>query len=190
MAKREDYRSRAAYKLLQLNKKFSLLKEGDVVVDLGAAPGGWLQISKQVVGEGGFVLGVDIQPIAAIDGIATMNRDITKTETAVEILKTLPRKADVVLSDCSPKVSGIWDVDHARQIHLAEASLKIASKILRIGGILVAKVFQGRLLKEFLSKVEDSFRSMYVTKPEASRKRSAEIYVIARDFRGIFTKDS
>ncbi|MFX0067639.1 MAG: RlmE family RNA methyltransferase [Promethearchaeota archaeon] len=189
MAKREDYRSRAAYKLLQLNKRFSLLKEGDVVVDLGAAPGGWLQVSKQTVGEGGFVLGVDIQPIAAINGIVTMKRDITKTTTAEEISRTLPRKADLVLSDCSPKVSGIWDVDHARQIYLAEASLKIACRILRIGGSLVAKIFQGRLLKELLSRIKEMFRNVHVTKPEASRKRSAEIYIIARDFQGISTED-
>lgn len=168
-----------------MNKRFSLLKEGSVVVDLGAAPGGWLQVSKQAVGEEGFVLGVDIQPIPAINGIVTINRDITKAATAEEISKTLPRKADLVLSDCSPKVSGIWNVDHARQIYLVEASLRIACRILRMGGSLVCKVFQGRLFKELLSKVESMFRNVYVTKPEASRKRSAEMYIIARDFQDI-----
>ncbi len=164
------------------------MKEGDVVVDLGAAPGGWLQVSKKVIGEEGFILGVDILPIPAIDGIVTIERDITSTATADEISKILPRRADLILTDCSPKVSGIWDVDHARQVHLVEASLRIAGRVLRIGGHLIAKAFQGRLFKELFSKVENMFRNVYIAKPEASRKRSAEVYIVAKDFQGKYVE--
>lgn len=157
---------------------------------MGAAPGGWLQVSKQVVGVRGFVLGVDVQPIAAINGIVTIEKDITKIETAEDVLKNLPKKADLVLSDCSPKVSGTWDVDHARQIYLVESSLRIASRVLRIGGSLIAKAFQGRLFNELLSKVRKMFRNVYIAKPQASRKRSAEIYIVAKNFQGTFTEHS
>jgi len=182
-AKIEGYRSRAAYKLKEINEKFKILKKGDVVVDLGAAPGGWIQVSREIVGEGGLVVGVDLNPIAKFpwSNVKTIQADITNPETVEKIKAMLPKGyADVVLSDVSPKISGAWDTDHARQIFLAGNALKIAVEILREGGICVLKVFQGCLLKEFLNEVKKYFEEVRMFKPKASRKGSAEIYVIAR----------
>lgn len=188
MAKREGYRSRAAFKLRQLNQRYDLLRRGNVVVDLGAAPGGWLQAAREVVGEEGFVLGVDLQPIAKLpyENVATLVADITKPETRELIKAKLPRPANVVISDASPSISGVWGVDHLRSIELARAALGIA-EVLAPGGKLLVKVFQGELLDEFLSEVRQGFEFVKVSKPMASRKGSAEVYIIAKGFKAIQT---
>lgn len=182
-AKEEGFRSRAAYKLLQISKKHNLIKESDMVVDLGAFPGGWIQGARMLVGEEGYVLGIDLKPIKPFpwSNVKTLVGDITTLE-GEEILKQLPRRADVVLSDVSPNISGIWEVDHARQIDLARTSLKIATTLLQKGGNLLVKAFQGDLFKDFLEEVKARFRYVKVVKPGASRKRSAEIYVVALGF--------
>jgi len=184
MAKRVGYRSRAAFKLKQLDRRYGLLRRGGVVVDLGAAPGGWLQVSRERVGDGGFVLGVDLLPIAKLpyDNITTLVSDITDEATPELIRKKLPRAADVVLSDASPKISGVWDVDHARSIELARAALAIAGAVLAPGGRLLVKVFQGDMFDDFVSEVQKKFSFVKVSKPAASRKGSAEAYVIAKGF--------
>lgn len=184
-AKVEGYRSRAAYKLAQIDSKFKLIHKGDTIVDLCAAPGGWSQYASKKVGEKGRVIAVDQVNIKPIENVANICGDITAFE---EILKTIEevlkdKKADVVLSDCSPSVSGNWSLDHARQIFLAEASLKIATKILKPGGNFVVKVFQGDLLEEFITKIKRRFKFVKRLKPKASRKKSAEIYIITKDFR-------
>jgi len=185
MAKQLKLRSRAAFKLQQLDRRYGLLRRGGVVVDLGAAPGGWLQVARERVGDGGFVLGVDIQPIAKLpyDNITTLVSDITDEATPEMIRKKLPRVADIVLSDASPKISGVWDVDHARSIELARAALAIAGAVLAPGGRLLVKVFQGELFDDFVSDVKMKFSFVKVSKPAASRKGSAEAYVIAKDFK-------
>jgi 23S rRNA (uridine2552-2'-O)-methyltransferase len=179
-AKEEKYRSRAAYKLFQVVEKYRFMKDGDVVVDLGAAPGGWIQAARKTVGSRGFVLGVDIKPIAAFSehNVRTMLGDIGDPETPRQILELLPRKADVVISDASPSISGIWEVDHARQIDLAEQALNIAFETLRPSGNFFAKVFQGDLLDDFTRKMQKHFQTVKVVKPEASRKKSSELFIL------------
>lgn len=185
-AKEENYRSRAAYKLKQALKKCSFIKPGDVIVDLGAAPGGWLQVAREVIGEKGFVLGVDIREIDPLgyENIYTLVGDIMEPSTLARIRAILPGPADVILSDVSPSISGIWDLDHTRQIDLAERSLQIAVSILRKGGNIFIKVFQGELFDQFLKKVEAHFNQVRIIKPEASRKESSEVYILGLDFKG------
>ncbi len=186
MAKRAGYRSRAAFKLKQLDERYKLLKRGDVVVDLGAAPGGWLQVARERVGKEGFVLGVDLQPIKEIsyENVTTLVADITNSKTWERIMKKLPKPASVVISDASPKISGIWDIDHAKSIELARATLNLSGKILRPMGRMLIKVFQGGLFDDLVADVRKEFDFVKVSKPEASRKRSAEAYIIAKRFRG------
>ena len=186
MAKREDLRSRASFKLLEINRKFGLIKKGDVIVDLGAAPGGWLQIARRIVGESGFVLGVDIKEIEPLgfSNVVTIVGDITEPDIIVRIRALLPRPADAVISDVSPNISGVWEVDHARQIELAERSLRIAVEVLRKEGNFLVKIFQGDLQSYFLRRVRRFFRYVRTFKPKASRKESAEIYVLGIGYGG------
>jgi 23S rRNA (uridine2552-2'-O)-methyltransferase len=179
-AKEEQYRSRAAYKLLQAARKYGFINSGDVVIDLGAAPGGWLQVSAKIVGNEGFVLGVDIKPISPIEfpNVRTIVGDITEPETIERIKELLPRQADVVVSDVSPNISGIWEFDHARQVDLARKSMQIATLLLKPRGNFFVKVFQGDMLNEFIGEVKKNFRFVKFVKPKASRAESAEIYVL------------
>jgi len=186
-AKEEKYRSRAAYKLLQAVKKYKFISKGDVVVDLGAAPGGCIQAASRIIGKNGFVLGVDLKPIKPFlqDNIQTVIGDINEEETLQQILSILPEKADVVISDVSPNISGIWEVDHARQIDLAEQSMKIALKVLKPSGNFFVKVFQGDMFDDFVKKVKEHFRVVKIVKPKASRAKSSEMFVL-----GLFLKPS
>ena len=179
-AKEENYRSRAAYKLDQANEKFLFIAPGDVILDLGAAPGGWLRVIKKIVGSKGLVLGVDLTEIKPFEfaNIVTIVGDISTSETRDRVVAILPRKADVVTSDMSPNVSGIWEVDHARQIDLAEKSLQIAISVLKENGNFFVKVFQGELFNRFLNTMRKCFSEVKVIKPKASRKESAEIYIL------------
>lgn len=179
-AKEEKYRSRAAYKLFQAIEKYHFMESGDVVVDLGAAPGGWVQASRKIVGRKGFVLGVDLKPMEPFlqSYVRTIIGDITDKETLQQILEFLPRKANVVLSDASPNISGIWEIDHARQIDLAQQALAIAGEILEPTGSFFVKVFQGDLLDDFIKKVKAHFEIVRVIKPKASRAKSSEMFLL------------
>lgn len=183
-AKKEGYRSRAAYKLKQLDDKFEILEPGEVVVDLGAAPGGWMQAAREKVGDEGYVIGVDLEPIEELgyENVKTLQADITDPDIGKTILKDLPRPADVIISDASPDISGIWDVDHARSIGLARAALNLSGDVLVPGGNLLIKVFQGEMFNEFVMEVKNSFKFHKASKPDASRKESSEIYVIGKSF--------
>lgn len=185
-AKEEKYRSRAVYKLLEVIKKYSFIRPGDIIVDLGAAPGGWLQATRQIVGEKGFVLGVDLREIKPLnyDNVHLILGDIRNSEIIKRIKTILPRSADAVISDVSPNISGIWELDHARQIELAESSLKIALSVLRRGGSFFVKVFQGEFFNQFLSEVKNHFMRVEIVKPKASRKESAEIYLLGMNYKG------
>ena len=179
-AKEEKFRSRAAYKLLQAVKKYRFIKSGDIVVDLGAAPGGWIQAARKIVGETGFILGVDLKPIEPFDedNILTIVADITDPKTVEQIKTLLPKPADAVISDVSPKISGIWEVDHARQIDLAICSMKISKQILKPKGNFFVKVFEGDMFQDFVDKMKNSFSTVRIVKPKASRAKSSEIYVL------------
>jgi len=179
-AKEEKFRSRAAYKLLQAVKKYRFIKSGDIVVDLGAAPGGWIQAARKIVGETGFILGVDLKPIEPFDedNILTIVADITDPKTVEQIKTLLPKPADAVISDVSPKISGIWEVDHARQIDLAICSMKISKHILKPKGNFFVKVFEGDMFQNFVDKMKNSFSTVRIVKPKASRAKSSEIYVL------------
>lgn len=179
-AKEEQYRSRAAYKLLQAVKKYAFIKSGDVVVDLGAAPGGWTQAARELAGNDGFVLGIDINRIKpmSLSNIQTIIGDISDPQIVKQIMKLLPRPADAVISDVSPNISGIWELDHARQIDLARKSLQIATSILKPKGSFFVKVFQGDMLNDFAKEVKQNFGSVRIVKPPASRKKSSELYIL------------
>jgi len=184
-AKEEKFRSRAAYKLLQAVEKHKFIKPSYVVVDLGATPGGWTQASRRIVGSSGFVLGVDLKPMAPIDlpNVRTVVGDVTDSQITQNIKEFLPRSADVVISDVSPNISGIWELDHARQIDLARQSLRIAAAVLRQGGNFFVKVFQGDTLNDFVKEVKQQFSFVKLIKPKASRAKSSELYILGMDFR-------
>ena len=184
-AKEEKFRSRAAYKLLQAVEKHQFIKPGDVVVDLGAAPGGWTQASLRIVGSKGFVLGVDLKGMEPIDqpNVCTVIGDVTDSQTTQNIKEFLPRSADAVISDVSPNVSGIWELDHARQIDLARRSLEVATSVLEPNGSFFVKVFQGDMLNDFVKEVKQHFGFVKLVKPKASRAKSAELYVLGMNFR-------
>jgi 23S rRNA (uridine2552-2'-O)-methyltransferase len=184
-AKAENYRSRATYKLSQTANKYHFIRRGNVVVDLGAAPGGWIQAARKIVGKTGFVLGVDLKPISPFpqEYVRTIVGNFTEPETLQQIMDFLPRKADIVLSDASPNISGIWEVDNARQIDLAAQALRIALCILRPSGNFFAKVFEGNMLPGFVKTVKKHFEVVKVIKPKASRAKSSEMYLLAMNLK-------
>lgn len=180
-AKEEGYRSRAAYKLQQINQKHHIIKPGASVVDLGAAPGGWLQMAKEL--SGGRVIGVDLQRISPIEGVETLKGDITSTRTVERIGELLGKHgADAVICDAAPNLSGNWNLDHARSIDLGRSALDLAKQLLMPGGNFVVKVFQGDLFRDFLGEVKEHFVFVRSYTPGASRKQSAEIYIIGKKF--------
>lgn len=180
-AKEENYRSRATYKLVQANQKYQFIRRNDIVVDLGAAPGGWIQAARKMTGKHGFVLGVDLKPIEPFtqEYIRTIVGDMTDPDIVQQILSFLPRKANVVISDAAPNITGVWEVDHARQIDLATKALGIAQCILQPSGNFFVKVFEGDLLNSFVQSVKASFETVKNVKPQASRAKSSEMYILA-----------
>jgi len=181
MAKKEKYRSRASYKLMQLNKRFKAIKPGDYVLDLGAAPGGWSQVALDLVGDEGLVLAVDLQRIKPFENenFIQITGDFTEKETIEKIKNTLKIDADVILSDASPKLSGIRDIDHLKSIDLAQNTLKIGEILLKPGGNMIMKVFQGEEFQNLLKQINSKFKIVKTTKPPSSKKGSMEMYVIA-----------
>jgi 23S rRNA (uridine2552-2'-O)-methyltransferase len=180
-AKREGYRSRAAYKLLQIDKKFKLFRPGQSVLDLGAAPGGWTQVVVEQVGQDGKVVAVDLDPCKPLDGALFIKGDMTDEATVEKIIEELGQ-ANVIISDMSPNISGQYSVDQARSVYLAEQSLIIAEKILKAGGHFVVKIFQGEDFPEFLQKLKDRFQFVKVFSPPASRSQSSEVYVVCKRY--------
>ena len=184
MAKKEGYRSRAAYKLMQLNKKFQLIKKNDYVLDIGCAPGGWMQVAREIVGENGYVLGLDVQKIGGFqeENVEFFQKDITDPDV-VTMVREKVETFDVVISDASPNITGIWDVDHFRSVELSEKVLDFGVEVLRTHGNFLVKVFQGESMKTFFEKVKQHFSYTKVTTPKASRKSSAEVYVVGKNFK-------
>lgn len=185
MAKRRGYRSRAAFKLIQLDERFGFLGGAKRVLDLGSAPGGWLQVASERVGGDGLIVGVDQRPIPPLplENVKTIVGDVRDDEI-IELLCSIFREGiDVLLSDLSPEVSGVWEVDQSKQIELAKAALRVARRLLRADGWAVIKVFQGADFEDFIKEMKNSFNYVRVVKPQASRKRSAEAYIVARGLR-------
>jgi 23S rRNA (uridine2552-2'-O)-methyltransferase len=184
-AKEEAYRSRAAYKLKQINEKFRLIRKGDRVLDLGAAPGGWLQVAREIVGEGGIVVGVDREEIPPLKeaNVSLLQRDLRDPEL-LEAIREITPYVDVLLSDASPDISGVWGIDHLLSVELCRTALGMARGLLRPGGNLLMKVFQGEETEALFREVKRSFTYTKRTKPRASRGQSAETYLIGKGFRG------
>lgn len=184
-AKAEGYRSRAAYKLIELDEKFDLLKKGARVVDLGCAPGGWLQVAGKKAGADAFIIGIDYLEMPPVPGVRFLQLDFLD-ETAPDKLKAaLGGPADVVLSDMAAPTTGHRETDHLRIIGLAEAALDFAEDVLAPGGSFVCKVFQGGAEGELLARLKQNFETVKHAKPKASRQDSAEMYVVATGFRGV-----
>ncbi len=178
LAKEEGFRARSAYKLLQINEKFHIIKRDDSVVDLGAAPGGWLQVAEKL--SGGKIVGVDLEGISFIPGVTTFRADITAESTVDLVKEALGGEADVVICDAAPNLSGAWDRDHAVSVDLARSALKMAKKLLKPRGNFVVKVFQGDMFIDYLNEVRKEFATVHAHSPVASRKESAETYVVAK----------
>jgi 23S rRNA (uridine2552-2'-O)-methyltransferase len=188
-AKRVGYRARSAFKLQQIQDRFHLIPKDGIVVDLGAAPGGWSQVAKELVGTDGVVIGIDLSTIKPFEGILFLQGDVTKTETLEQIKYLMNgRNADVVLSDMSPDISGNYSVDHARSAWLCDCALHVVNDILRADGHFICKIFEGEDTKAFLEKVKHQFLVVKTFSPEASRKSSSEVYIVAKSFKNLNKK--
>ena len=182
-AKQQGYRSRASYKLKQIDEDAELFERGDTVVDLGAAPGGWLQVAAEAVGETGTVVGVDLQRIDEFDDhdVETIRGDMTEERTQHYLREAVgERGADVVVSDMAPNMTGEYSLDHARSVHLARQAFAVAEELLAPGGDFVVKVFQGRDLDAFREEVGEEFEYVRTMSPPASRDASSEVYLVAK----------
>jgi len=183
-AKDKGYRARSSFKLKQIQKKFSIMKRGDLVVDLGAAPGGWSQVASEFVGSNGTVVAVDRLPIREFqnENIIRLQLDMQSPKLLNFLSNDIKREVDVVLSDLAGNVSGNWDLDSDRQLYLASLALSTAKKFLKKEGNFVTKVFRGANLKEFEDEIKDEFEFIKHWRPPATRKTSAEEYIICKSF--------
>jgi 23S rRNA (uridine2552-2'-O)-methyltransferase len=184
LAKKEGWRSRAAFKLMEIDDKDKLLKRGEVVVDLGATPGGWSQVAAQRVGGGGMVVALDLLEMAPIHGVHFIQGDFREDEVLNQLETQLgDRKLGLVMSDMAPNMSGVPLVDQARIMYLAELGLEFSRQHLKPDGAFLVKVFQGSDFEAFVKAMRETFRTVVVRKPDASRDRSAEIYLLGRTLR-------
>ena len=182
LARENGYRSRSAYKLIQLNLKYKVLRKGDVVVDIGCFPGGWLQVLAEQIGNKGKIIGVDLQSPEPLKNVILLQGSVEDSKLPSELLEATHQYCDVFLSDLSPSVSGIWHYDHVRQISLSLSALRLALTILRNGGNAIFKVFEGEMAKEFKEKVSGNFAKMWISKPRASRQESSEFYIVCKNY--------
>jgi 23S rRNA (uridine2552-2'-O)-methyltransferase len=186
-AKEEGYRSRAAFKLQQMNNKYHLMRRGSKVVDIGSAPGGWAQVSSKLVGNVGQVIGIDLEPMKSLSRKNTMfiQDDIASPRAPESIINALRGdKADLVISDLSPKLSGVWEIDHYKQIDLCNSAIDILPRILKKGGSSLMKAFHGDELQNLVKRIKESFERFEISKPNASRKESSEVYIVGLNFSG------
>lgn len=185
MSQRDGYRSRASYKLLEILAKDALIKPGMLVVDLGAAPGGWSQVAAGLVTSSGSVVALDMLPMDSISGVTVLTGDFTDATVFAQLLNLVgERKTDLVISDMAPNVTGVRDVDQPRSMYLVELAVELASNILLPGGSFITKVFQGQGYDEFVRDLRRVFNRVSVRKPDASRAKSREVYVVAKSFIG------
>lgn len=183
-SKRLGYRSRAAFKLIQLDEKYQFLGKGKTIVDLGCAPGGWTQVAVHRNNGAGQVVGIDILETDAITGATLIQQDFTEPEAAERLKALLNGEADIVMSDMAANTTGHQQTDHLRTIHLVEIAYEFAKEVLAIDGIFIAKVFQGGAEADFLTDVKKNFKKVGHYKPDASRQGSPETYLVALGFKG------
>ncbi|THG83106.1 23S rRNA (uridine(2552)-2'-O)-methyltransferase RlmE [Pseudomonas sp. A-1] len=184
-AQKDGYRSRAAYKLLELIEKDKLIRPGMLVMDLGSAPGGWSQVAGRLVGDKGRVLASDILPMDSLENVDFIQGDFTDDKVFQQILDKLDgRQPDLIISDIAPNISGVAAADQASSMYLVELVLDMVRQVLKPGGNFAVKVFQGEGSDEFLKDVRTSFEKVVVRKPDASRSRSSEVYFVAKGFKG------
>jgi 23S rRNA (uridine2552-2'-O)-methyltransferase len=179
-SKKEGYRSRSAYKLMEIDERDKILKPGMLVVDLGAAPGGWSQVAAKRVGPKGAVVAIDLLPMEPISGVTVLMADFASDEGVDAVEKNMARKADVVLSDMAPNMSGIAMSDQARSMELAEIARDFAQLHLKAEGVFIVKVFQGAGYDEYLRSLRAMFGKVVARKPASSRGESSEQYLLAR----------
>ena len=181
MAQQQGLRSRSAFKLLEIQEKYGLIEPGMIVVDLGAAPGGWCQVAQPLIGEQGHVIGLDLLAMEPLPGVDFIQGDFTEEEPLAELERALRgRKVDLVLSDMAPNMSGMAAIDQAKAMYLAELALAFAREHLRPGGHFLIKLFQGADFDAYVREVRSLFDKVVVRKPKASRPRSREVYLLAR----------
>jgi 23S rRNA (uridine2552-2'-O)-methyltransferase len=184
-AQKAGYRSRAVFKLLEIQEKDRIIRPGQVVVDLGAAPGGWSQIAAPIVGEKGDVIAMDILPMEPLPGVTFIEGDFTEQDVHDALMATVNgREVDLVMSDIAPNISGMRAVDQPRAMYLVELALDFAKTTLKPGGDFVVKVFQGEGFDAYLQALRTSFDRVVIRKPKASRPKSREVYMLARGFKG------
>lgn len=182
-AQQQGYRSRAAYKLLELQQRDKLIKPSMIVVDLGASPGGWSQVVSQLVGDKGRVIALDLLPMTPISGVLFIQGDFREPEINQQLLHEIGIDGvDLVISDMSPNISGMSSVDQPKMIYLAELTLELAKQVLKPGGTLLLKIFQGAGFDAFLRELRQYFKPVVIRKPDASRSRSAEVYLLAKNY--------
>ncbi len=180
-AQKAGYRSRAVFKLLEIQEKKRVIKPGQVIVDLGAAPGGWSQVARPLVGRKGAVIAMDILPMEPIEGVDFIQGDFSEQDVHDRLMATINgREVDLVMSDMAPNISGLKAVDQPRAMYLAELALDFAREVLKPGGDFLVKVFQGEGFDEFLKQVRASFQKVVIRKPQASRPKSREVYLLAQ----------
>ena len=185
-AKAEGLRSRAAFKIEQLDKRDKIFKQGQYIIDLGAAPGGWCEYIVKRIGKTGAVIAVDILPMQPIDGVVVIHGDIHSDQIWDKVLAYLPEATvDVVVSDMAPSLSGIKDRDEAMQEELIEMATHVANRVLKVGGSFVVKLFESGYRKIYMDRLRPIFVSLDIRKPDASRAESKEIYLVAKGFRPI-----
>ncbi len=180
-AQKAGYRSRAVFKLLEIQEKRRIIKPGQVIVDLGAAPGGWSQVAVPMVGRKGAVIAMDILPMEPIEGVDFIQGDFSEQDVHDRLLATINgRGVDLVMSDMAPNITGLKAVDQPRAMYLAELALDFAREVVKPGGDFLVKVFQGEGFDEFLKQVRASFQKVVIRKPQASRPKSREVYLLAQ----------
>ena len=180
-ARQEGYRSRAAFKLLDINKRDSLLRPGMTVVDLGAAPGGWSQVAAELVGPKGAVIALDILEMDSLPGVEFIHGDFREDDVLAKLLQVLDgRGVDLVISDMAPNISGMRVIDQPRSMYLAELALDFARKVLKPGGDFLTKIFEGNSTAEYRKELQANFDKLLTRKPDSSRSESREIYLLAK----------
>ena len=183
-ARREGYRSRACYKLMEIDDKHQILRSGITVVDLGAAPGSWSQLAAKRIGPAGSIIAIDILDMVPMPGVKLIKGDFAADSTLENLMRHLSgEEVDLVISDMAPNLSGMREIDQPRAMYLAELALESASRMLRPGGALLVKCFEGEGITQFRQVLSRAFKQLFNMKPKASRPKSREIYMLARGFK-------